>query len=31
MHLTQDKVVTDWAYFTRCINELFAPLHGTTL
>ena len=26
MCLTQDKVVTDWAYFVRCINECFGPL-----
>jgi hypothetical protein len=25
MRLTQDKVVTDWAYFARCVNERFGP------
>jgi hypothetical protein len=25
MRLTQDKVVTDWAYFVCCINERFGP------
>ena len=26
MHLTQYKMVTDWAYFARCVNERFGPL-----
>jgi hypothetical protein len=25
MRLTQDKTVTDWAYFARCVNERFGP------
>jgi hypothetical protein len=25
MHLMQDKMVTDWAYFARCVNERFDP------
>lgn len=25
MRLMQDKAVTDWAYFARCINERFGP------
>jgi hypothetical protein len=25
MHLTQDKAVTDWAYFACCVNKRFGP------
>jgi hypothetical protein len=25
MRLSQDNDVTDWAYFTQCINERFGP------
>ena len=25
MHLTQYKMVTDWAYFARCVSERFGP------